>query len=290
MHNLLQNVEVYISPHIRTEYIVRQNNINVSADARKAYLVVEEKQDCLRIVLPENKRERNLCMRSQLPGILMDLFMIQKSKAEKQIYRFINEVDIGTNELITDEAIPHVGWLSKTVRVQPLMPSIDHTQLSTSINGPPSSLQLLTTQGDRRSTVTISHEEDEVIVSSTQAGNGYDHRREAYTQIPLELDSVQDATEYKKVLEHIHSQAASVKWRNVRQDHTHTKRYPFTDFFGALPLEGNEFDAASRPTLFGSDGSSKKRLGAAGELFVGYNYTGRGRGPTLTRIVRSTRS
>jgi len=78
---------------------------------------VKEKQDCLRIVLPESERERNLCLRLQLPGFLLDLFMIQEGKAEKQVYRLINEVDMGTNELISDEAFPHVGWLSKTERV-----------------------------------------------------------------------------------------------------------------------------------------------------------------------------
>lgn len=245
--------------------MVKQNKRPVSAGANKAYLVVEERQDCLRIVLPENGKERKLCLRSQLPSSLVDFLQIQESNAEKQIYRFINEVDMGTDELLSDEAIPHVEWLLRTERVQLPGPRYE---FATSTNGRLSDLQPLTGHGDQSSTTTVGSDEDELVVSSTQTRNRPYHRHQAYIQIPEEINHRQHAPDYHKVIAHVRSQTASVKWRNVPREETHTVRYQLTEFFRTLPFEGNELEAASRPTLFGSDAFSNFRLGAAGELFV----------------------
>ena len=250
--------------------MVKQRKPRVSANANKAYLVVKEERDCLWIVLPENDKERKLCLRSQLPGKLLDFFQIRKSNAEKQIYRFINEVDMGTDELISDEDIPHVEWLSKTERVIALTSPTGRAELPRSTNGQLSDLQLLAVQSDQGPTAVFSREGDPIVISNTQTSSGYSQQRQAYIEIPAEVNHVQQAPDYHKVLAHVHSQTASVKWRNIPQQDTHTVRYQLTDFFTSLPVVGNELEAASRPTLFGSDALSNFRLGAVGELFVRY--------------------
>ena len=262
------DVDVRTSANMRNVYTVRQDGVSVKVDNTKASLVVTEDEGVLRIILPHDRSERRSCCRGQLPGRLAAILGIYDGRCEKQIYRIINETDMGTDDLMTNEDIPHASWLTKTERKpQPLQPEQHQARLATQRDSFVNDSDADLTAGF--ASLSIAQRQTTITVSNAQFPQNAYQPRQRYIPIPPILNQQTEPPHYHKVLEHIRRQAASVKWRNRPSERTQTTTSDLTRYFDALQIQGNDdLDAASRPELFGSDHFSNFRLGAAGELFV----------------------
>lgn len=284
MHNLLRNVDVRTSQDMQTILWVRQGEHTIKASMNQAYLKMKREGNSFRIVLPQQPRERRSCLRSQLPKSLVKELGIFGSSAEKQIYRFINELDMGTDELLATERIPHAdSWLTKTERLpQPAEPDVSDIPTANgliTLPAPPSLSATVAPQTDSE------YDEGAVVISSTQTRLASYARREVYVQIPATVNHEVDAPEYWKVLEHIRRQARGVVWRNRQPEQTLTSTNEYIAFLNDLTRSRNgSTDLSSYPELFGSDDLVKHRIGAAGELFVRRHYSRRKIG-SLIRLI-----
>lgn len=180
-------------------------------------------------------------MRSQLPGYLAaELLDIFDSRAEKQIYRIINELETGTDDILFEEGISRVSWLPETRRSAPI-PSPVTPQTSDSADDEPNLPTSPIQTNDQRS----------------------------YRALPVEIQRENDAPDYWKVIEHVHKQASKIGRRLHRRSDDASNFDDLAADFAGLVFDHGILDPDDYPHLFGSDvWLSKFRMGAAGELFV----------------------
>jgi hypothetical protein len=224
-----------------TYLAVMQDEHPVKVLTSRASLISKYKHNKLEITLPAEERATRQCMRSQLPGyIAAELLDIFDSRAEKQIYRILNELGTGTDDILFEEGISPVSWLPETRRPAPMPPVIAPQ---------PSDLA-----------------DDELNLPTGPIQTNY---RQSYRALPVEIQHEIDAPDYWKVIEHVHKQASKIGNRlHRRNDETGNFDDLAADFAG-LVLDHTIQDHNDCPNLFGNDvWLSKFRLGAAGELFV----------------------
>ncbi len=177
-------------------------------------------------------------MRSQLPGyIAAELLDIIDSRGEKQIYRILNELETGTEDILREEGISRVSWLSETHRSTPVPPPVASQTMI-----------------------------DEMIEHA--AGTFPINYRQPYRVLPAEIQHEIDAPNYWKVIDHVHRQASRIGSKLHRRNDEGASFDDLAREFAGLVLNNNILDPADRPDLFGHDWLTNFRLGAAGELFV----------------------
>ncbi|KAF1811695.1 hypothetical protein P152DRAFT_418319 [Eremomyces bilateralis CBS 781.70] len=238
MYNDLATATVHTSADMSVKLVVGKDDTAVKVEWDKPSLIMKRDEAGLLITLPLARTERKQSMRSQLPGYLSGLLHIYDSRGERQIDRIINELESGTEEILLEEEISRVEWLAETSRSAPALESKTET---------PPQPQSLT----RRSSNLVN-------------GKTEGPPRHALPEIP---NHAVEAPDYWKVLEHVHKQAESAgsDFRDVSSPATDD----FTRYFASLTVHSTRFDPSDYPSLFGADfWLSKRRIGAAGELFV----------------------
>lgn len=202
-------------------------------------------------------------MRSQLPGcIATELLDVFDSRAEKQIYRIINELETGTDDILNEEVLSRVSWLPETRRPAPTPPV---TSMQSS---------------------NLADNEPDLPTYPIQ-----ENYRQPYRALPAEIQHEIDAPEYWKVIEHVHKQASKIGSKLHRRNGEAGNLDDLAADFGLLGLGHTALNPDDCPNLFGGDvWLSKFRLGAAGELFVSQLLSSPCIPGSLTRVYRYMKS
>jgi len=276
MYDDLVTATVHTSADMLAKLVVVQDDDPVKVECDRPSLIMKRDEAGLRITLPLAKMERRQSMRGQLPGYLSELLHIYDSRGEKQIYRIINELESGTDEILLEEEISRVSWLVETSRPAPAsepetnaetppQPQSSIRQSSNFVNGetedPPRHTQPYLEIREFETAIRA-----DASISANHSG-GIHPPPPPFRALPEILNHAVEAPDYWKVLEHVRKQAASVgsDLRNISNPTTDD----ITRYFASLTLNSNSFDPADYPSCFGDDlWLSKFRIGAAGELFV----------------------
>lgn len=276
MYNDLGTATVHTSANMSTKLVVLQNDIAVKVECDRPSLIMKRDEAGLLITLSVAKTERRQSMRGQLPGSLSELLHISHSRSEKQIYRIINELESGTDQILLDEGISRVSWLATTSRPAsasepeietPPQPQSSIGQSFNFVNGE-------TEDPPRHAQPYLETRELETAVRaagsiSVNHPGGIHPPPPPFRALPETLNHAVEAPDYWKVLEHVRKQAASAgsDLRHISDPTTDD----VTRYFASLTLHSTKFDPADYPSLFGDDfWLSKFRIGAAGELFVSF--------------------
>ena len=272
MYDDLVAATVHTSADMLAKLVVVQDGDPVKVECDRPSLIMKRDEAGLRITLPRAEMERRQSMRGQLPGYLSELLHIYDSRGEKQIYRIINELESGTDEILLEEEISRVSWLVETSRPAPAsqseippQPQSSIRQSSNFVNGetedPPTHAQPYLEIGEFETAIRA-----DASISANHSG-GIHPPPPPFRALPERLNHAEEAPDYWKVLEHVRKQAASVgsDLRNISNPTTDD----ITRYFASLTLYSTSFDPADYPSCFGDDfWLSKFRIGAAGELFV----------------------
>lgn len=92
-----------------TKLVVVQDDDPVKVKCNRLSLIIKRDEAGLYITLLSAKIERRQSIRGQLPGYLSELLHIYNSRGEKQIYRIINKLKSGTDEILLKEEISRVS-------------------------------------------------------------------------------------------------------------------------------------------------------------------------------------
>ncbi|OAG34109.1 hypothetical protein AYO21_11750 [Fonsecaea monophora] len=266
MYNDLVSATVQTSADMSTKVVVVQDSVPVEVVADRLSLVIEQNDAGLSITLPKDKVQRMQCMRGQLPGRLAEMLNIYDSRGEKQLYRILNELESGTDDILLQEDISRVSWLPETCRPNPTPPAEElegtfQPQSAHIFHGQPEGVQI--------SLVKLEEVESPTRAMGSIAANSYpDRPSPLFRALPAAKPThATEAHLYWLVLEHVPRQASS--FRHVDGNDTDPTFSRITKTLATLSLEVNTIDPAKYPELFGGDFSlSKFRVGAAGELFV----------------------
>lgn len=259
MHNHLMSATVLTSSNISTKLVVTRDRTQVTVDTTKSSLIMKQDAQGLSITLPSNVAERMKCMRSQLPTHLSEILQIYDARGERQIYRILNELELGTDDILITEEISEVSWLEKTSRLASTL------EPQPQIEAPGQEIQASTSH----SQAYIEIHEVETIVRAASSISISNSRAPAPRFRPLPATFVHEleAPDYWKVLERVDKQARRVA--NTSQNVVNPTLEDITQLFASLTIRNTDLDPADLPNLFGSDfWLSKFRVGAAGELFV----------------------
>lgn len=271
MHQKLLNICISTSPDMWTEMKVNENKSMVKVKCSRVSLIVRNVDAKLEIILPEKESERRSCLRSDLPGYLANMFDVHNNKAERQIYRILNETETGTDDILSEEAIPHASWLTKTARLPQPSP---HTRQAIPVaswedhssplrNGDVTGYSTSTTA---RQAPTYTTEARHSVPLRVSHDGTLD---EQLLEVPAIINHKTDAPQYHQVIEHVRRQAKGVFWRDGLQNARVTMTSDLTRQFEELAVSANDLEPWSYPALFGDNNfTSKFRVGAAGELFV----------------------
>jgi hypothetical protein len=254
-----------------TNLVVMQDDVAVKVECDKASLIMDQDESGLRITLPIDKMKRKQTMRSQLPGKLSELLNIFDSRGEKQIYRILNELESGTDDILLDEEISRVSWLAETCRPKP--PTREYTE-SQQRSGPPppSSASTIRDTENAREYPPLYLKDQEfepaVRTAETISISPTNNPRPAFRPVPEVDDPELEAPDYWKVLEHVRKQAALTC--DDSRGGASTTADDITSLLESLSLESTSLDPLNYPNCFGDDPwLSRCRVGAAGELYVG---------------------
>ncbi|KIX03638.1 uncharacterized protein Z518_07191 [Rhinocladiella mackenziei CBS 650.93] len=241
LYDALANAIIHTSSEMFTYLVVTQDEHPVKVPTSRPSLIPKYEHNRLEITLPAEERATRQCMRSQLPGyIAAELLNIFDSRAEKQIYRILNELETGTDDILFEEGISRVSWLPETRRPAPTPPLI--------------------------APQTSDLADDEPNLPTDPIQTNY---RQPYRALPVEIQHEIDAPDYWKVIEHVHKQASKIGNRLHRRNYEAGNFDDLAAEFAGLVLDHTVLDPNDCPNLFGNDvWLSKFRLGAAGELFV----------------------
>lgn len=243
----------------------------IKVEADKAYLFFNHCQkDGLKIVLPQDARERDKCLRGQLPKALAHFLQIDDSDGQRQIYRLLNEVDMGTDELLDDEGIPHVdSWLLKTGREAVLS---DSDESDTSVSGESTNSEHSESSDQHEQTVIEFQPrltEDDAIDLEVSTPSARHRPYRTNIRPPEDFESRVEAPDYWRLLEHAQRQAVKVIFRDRVKHPEHVSSDAYAKFLEDLWIrKGRVVKFRSYPELFGNDEHDAFRIGAAGELFV----------------------
>lgn len=267
LYDALANAIIETSSSMASYLVVMQDGREIRVSTTRSSLIAKHDDEGLLITLPAEQSARKQCMRSQLPGyIAADLLDIIDSRGEKQIYRILNELETGTDDILLGESISEVSWLPKTRRPAPI------SQPEDAIITPPVVLNMSDLPNGDSNLLNGSREThvelpaDETTIRATAAYPR--HSRQPYRALPAEIQHEIDAPDYWKVIEHVHRQASKIGGLHQGNETTESLD-DLIARFAALAFDNDILDPANYPRLFGHDSwLSKFRLGAAGELLV----------------------
>ena len=262
MHDALCNATIYSCHDIRTKLVIGDPEAGVEAFTSKVSVIVRNDDQGLRFYLPGNNMHEKRCLRNRLPEALINELQIFKNGAENFVSMLLNDLDQGTDEIIYAESIPHCdSWLEKTVRPPPQVTIVTTETIPNSFGHP--------SPGSVSRQVSSNDIDNEQLLFASDRTTNFHHIRRISAQIPATVDHVVDAPGYWRILEHARSQAVGVVWRAQGDDSTLSSTITQTVWLENLRRsQRGSTDLSSYDCLFGSDGLSKYRLGAVGELFV----------------------
>lgn len=274
MYDDLVTATVHTSADMSAKLVVVQDDTAVKVECGRPSLIMKRDEAGLIITLPLTKTERRQSMRGQLPGYLSKLLHIYDSSGEKQIYRIINELESGTDEILLDEEISRVSWLAETSRPAPASEPETETppQPQSSIRRSSNFVNGETEDPSRHAQPCLEIRESETAIHaagsiSVNHSGGIHPPPPPFRALPEILNHAVEAPDYWKVLEHVRKQAASAG--SDLRDISNPTTDDITCYFASLTLHSTSFDSADYPSCFGDDfWLSKFRIGAAGELFV----------------------
>lgn len=274
MYDDLVTATVHTSADMSAKLVVVQDDTAVKVECGRPSLIMKRDEAGLIITLPLAKTERRQSMRGQLPGYLSKLLHIYDSSGEKQIYRIINELESGTDEILLDEEISRVSWLAETSRPAPASEPETETppQPQSSIRRSSNFVNGETEDPSRHAQPCLEIRESETAIHaagsiSVNHSGGIHPPPPPFRALPEILNHAVEAPDYWKVLEHVRKQAASAG--SDLRDISNPTTDDITCYFASLTLHSTSFDSADYPSCFGDDfWLSKFRIGAAGELFV----------------------
>jgi hypothetical protein len=274
MYDDLVTATFHTSADISAKLVVVQDDTAVKVECDRPSLIMKRDEAGLLITLPLAKTERRQSMRGQLPGCLSELLHIYDSRGEKQIYRIINELESGTDEILLDEEISRVSWLAETSRPAPASDPETETppQPQSPIRRSPNFVNGETENPPRNAQPYLEIREFATAIRtagsiSVNHSGGIHPPPPPFRALPEILNHAVEAPDYWKVLEHVRKQAASAG--SDLRDISNPTTDDVTRYFASLTLHSTKFDPADYPSLFGDDfWLSKFRIGAAGELFV----------------------
>lgn len=270
MYNHLVDASVYTSADMSTKLVVKQDSELVKVESAKAALIFKHDSQGLSITLPADRRERRQCMRGQLPGALADDLEVFDSRGERQIYRILNELESGTDDILLNENISHVDWLTPISRPATSLDPEDETQAQVPVGY---TLNQTTEQnghveGQAQAYLEVRQVETTIRAAASLPIYGSGGLPRPLRTLPTQVNHETEAPLYWKVLEHVRKQAESLgnDLRNVTGSATVDD---LTNELASLGLDRTSFEPDDFPSLFGNDfWMSNFRVGAAGELFV----------------------
>jgi hypothetical protein len=274
MYDDLVTATVHTSADMSTKLVVVQDDTAVKVECDRPSLIMNRNEAGLLITLPLAKTERRQSMRGQLSGYLSELLHIYDSRGEKQIYRIINELESGTDEILLDEDISGVSWLAETSRPapasEPEIETVPQPQSESPIRRYSNFVNGETEDPPRHAQPYLEIQELEAAIraagSISVSHSGDRYPPPPFRALPKILNHTVEAPDYWKVLEHVRRQAVSAGSdpRNVSPTTD-----DITSHLSFLTLHSTSFDPTDYPSCFGDDfWLSKFRIGAAGELFV----------------------
>jgi hypothetical protein len=274
MYDDLMTATVHTSADMSAKLVVVQDDTAVKVECDRPSLIMKRDEAGLLITLPLAKAERRKSMSGQLPGYLSELLHIYDSRGEKQIYRIINELESGTDEILLDEEISRVSWLAETSRPAPASEPETETppQPQSSTRRSSNFVNEETEDPPRHAQPHLETREFETPIRaagsiSANHSGGIHPPPPPFRALPEVLNHAVEAPDYWKVLEHVRKQAASAG--SDLRDISNPTTDDITCYFASLTLHSTSFDPADYPSCFGDDfWLSKFRIGAAGELFV----------------------
>jgi hypothetical protein len=252
MYDDLMTATLHTSADMSTKLVVTQDDTAVKVECDRPSLIMKRDEAGLHITLPLAKTERRQSMRGQLPGVLSELLHIYDSRGEKQIYRIINELESGKDEILLDEEISRVSWLAETSRAAPA------SELGIEIPPQPQPQpQSEDSPWHSQSYPEMGDFETAVRATSSLSVNHSGGTRPPlppFRALPEILNHAVEALDYWKVLEHVHEQAASAgsNLQNILNPTTDD----ITCYLASLTLHSTSFDLpimqAASVTIFGS--------------------------------------
>ena len=113
IHRLLCNAEVFLCDDIWTNLIVMEQGNEVEVRSDRAFVKVEQKEQSLAISVPSDEEGLYSCYRTELPSELAQILGIEKDRAEKTVYRILNDEEMELGDIMRDEDIPNYGWFER---------------------------------------------------------------------------------------------------------------------------------------------------------------------------------
>lgn len=204
VHLLLMNARLYVSEDMWTKLIVRNAETSVEAQSDRSLAKIEHKEEGIVLYVPDHPSGLYSCYRTELPSIIAKLLAIENGRAEKCIYRILNDELMPLADIMKDEDISHCSWFEK--------PAVSE---QASLN------QLTLTAEDWESTPSAQQRTGQVLVS-----NRHDVSEEpdpplnddrftpeppqGFLSAPSTLQRVVQDSLYRKVLENVVKQARKI--------------------------------------------------------------------------------
>lgn len=269
MHDYLLNATLSTSSNISTKLVVEQDEIPIEVESTKASLLVQPHESGLHITLPDNKADRTQCMRAQLPGEIAKLLKIHDHRGERQVYRIINELELGTYDILLSEDISEASWLRKIHRPTSV-PDVE-----------PAIRTNIVVNGEIQISANYSQISQHIRHVGYTSRSGVTEISNSNGVAPLQFRALptvvghEDAPRYVTVLERIRVQSQILYRKFIRHAVTEDSFDDIANAFEALTLRrtipGTTFEPGDLLAFFGTDEwLSKFRMGAAGELLVSH--------------------
>ena len=264
MHQSMLAIEVFVCEEMWTELTVSQGDEDISARNDRAVVKISLVDGKLELYAPSDHDGLYSCFNTELPGALARLLDIHNRAAVKVIYRILNDVKKDLSTIMKDEDLPDYPWFERRVSSQQLLPFTAPNDTED-------------TSFDRMSSADTPADETQPVPLTDRNSGAFHPEDPDGLPSPVGVrsrvhDSVWEQvarTElYKRFLKEVVRQAR----RGPRARRGSLSLFEIDEALNELD---NPVDYAAFDRAFGGmgDGSFEhfSRIGAAGELFVGFS-------------------
>jgi hypothetical protein len=112
-HRLLLKAEVFVCDDMWTNLIVKTGDTEVEVKSDRALVKIEQSEQSLAISVPSDEAGLYSCYRTELPSELAHILGIETDRAEKPVYRILNDEEMELDDIMKDEDIPSYSWFQK---------------------------------------------------------------------------------------------------------------------------------------------------------------------------------
>ena len=264
VHESLMNTEVFMSDNMKTHLrvAIEGGQTEVAVESDRPLVKVDKTEHGLSICVPSDISGLRSCYLTELPAEIVKILGISNSRADKQVYRILNDTETTLEAILLAEDIPQENWLERLEL--PEATSTPGVQSSTrlDVDG-----LLVTPSRSRSETAAEPRTPDPPsYISRSQIGGVFPATPPHSISSDRILDRVIQNNAYKDLLKNVVQQARRIpqKFRagldiNDFGEALHSAHDPA---FNAVNLEqvlGGGYDSSF---------SENAKIGAAGELFV----------------------